>query len=248
MDSKGSNIQGQKGCGLTCMENDTEGDKVLVVHHPYVGCGQIDWEIRAARNSNDVTVWGGASLNLGEECMSGLLRDQRESLSRFVFLPLEHKGGRMVRPYYYRRDRSTPMTFPSIKTLGYYQDCGTPLDALWIVPKLETLYLFEGEYGNSLDHWNIENGLPQRVLAESPNLKEIICAKPDFSEPFRFQALRRLVPPEPLPPDCLILMDVVSDKEVEDSCPMAMLPIALISCVVSYCHTPNWTTIDYDKN
>ena len=154
----------------------------------------------------------------------------------------------MVRPHYYRGDRLSTMTFPSIKTLGYYQDCGTPLDACWVVPKLETLYLFEGAHGNIVDSWDVETGRPQRVLDESPSLKEIICAKPDFSEPFLFQTLRRLVPPDPLSPDCLLLMDVVIEKEEATACPMAMLPAALISSILSYCHAPRWKTIEYDHN
>jgi hypothetical protein len=230
-------------------KQDRSNDAVLVVHN------QSNYETsdkaRAGTNAIDVTIWGGDCFNCGEDSVSTLIHSQREHLSRFIYLPTRHKGGRMVRPHYYRSDRLSTMSFPSLKTLGYYQDCGTPLDALWIVPNLETLYVFEGGRRRPiLDRWSVEPGdgtnLPQRVLEECPNLREIICAKPDFSEPFQFQTLRRLMPPHPLAWDCLRLLEVVLKKEDRDTCPMAMLPGAAVDRIVSFCHRGHWKTLDYN--
>jgi len=214
---------------------------------------KIHGVLKANALIDDVTIWGGACLCLAEYNLLALVKAQRKHLRRFIYLPSSHRvGGRiMARPHlFYRTDQSSTMRFPSLTTLGYYEDRGTPLDALWIVPNLETLYVFEGKRRPILDSWNLESGngdnrnLPQRVLEECPNLVEIICAKPDFSTLFRFQTLRRFMPPRPLSWECLRLLEVGMKKEEPDTCPVAMLPGAVVDRIVSFCHRPHWKIVD----
>jgi hypothetical protein len=70
----------------------------------------------------DVTIWGGESYNRGERTILNLVRRQREHLNKFVFLPQQTRDGRMIRPHYYRSDRMSEMTFPLMRTIGYYED------------------------------------------------------------------------------------------------------------------------------
>ena len=202
----------------------------------------------------DVTIWGGCSFNCGERSTSQLVQNHRESLLRFIYLPQSHKGGRMVRPLYDRGDRGSTSLFPALKTLGYYEDCGTPFDALWIVPNLEKLYVFQGFSNGSstiLDRWTTESidmdqTLPLRVLEESPRLQEIIVAVPNFSQPFRFHVLRRLVP-RPLTWKILRLLQLVLRKERHETCPMAMLPSALVDRIVSFCPNGHFEASDHGQ-
>jgi len=202
---------------------------------------------------SDVTIWGGDCWNGGESSVSRLVQAQHEHLCRFIFLPESHKGGRMIRPLYCRGDRSSTMQFPLLKILGYYEDCGTPLDARWIVPNLETLYVFEGgrrHNGNgALDRWKAsgnQESLPMRVLTESPKLQEIIVAKPDFSEPFQFQAIRQLYPC-PLSWPTFRLIQVVLKKENPVTCPMAMVPQPLVNHILTFCPYGHFECVDYDE-
>jgi hypothetical protein len=234
---------------------------VLVVHMMNNGFRMENGYEPSPSKETDVTIWGGDLFNCGESDVSRLVFERREHLKRFVCIPQNqnqnHKGGRMIRPHYYRGDRTSTMTFPSLKTLGYYEDRGTPQDARWLAPNLETLYVFQGpRYENSsmriLDRWAVktgDRGLPQRVLEESPNLKEIVfCAKPDFSVPFQFQTRRRLVAPSSMPAGSLRVLGVAIKKENAETCPMAMLPAGVMSHIVDFCHSPHWKTFDYDED
>lgn len=222
----------------------------LVVHRMSNG-------MRGARSMrgivSDATIWGGDCFNCGEDNVSTLVQAQREHLRRFIYLPESHKGGRMVRPLYCRGDRSSTMQFPLLKTLGYYEDCGTPLDARWIVPNLETLYVFDGgrrrNGGSILDRWKASGNhqsLPMRVLTESPNIQEIIVAQPDFTEPFQFQVIRRLYPC-PLAWPTFRLIQVVLKKENPITCPMAMLPEPLVNHILAFCPRGHFESVDYDE-
>ena len=214
--------------------------------------------VRSAGTVDDVSIWGGNSYNCAEDATSKLVQANCENLRRFIFLPQRHKGGRMVRPWYTLSSRSASCIFPSIKVLGYYEDCGTPLDALWIVPQLETLYVFQGHYNDNkkmLDRWKAEpmdtdpstaQSLPLRVLGESPNLQEIIVAKPDFSKPFHFQVIRRIVR-RPLIWQGLRWMQVVIERENPETCPLAVLPLSLIDCIIAFCPNEIFDSQDFSN-
>lgn len=138
-------------------QQDAEACSILVLHCDGYGREICNKANEQRHTAVDVTIWGGWVLNCEESAVARLVRSQRENLRRFIYAPTRTKGGRMIRPHY--TDRSSRMTFPSLATLGYYEDRNTPFDALWVVPNLKTLYVFEGNVTGSciLDRWNLDN-------------------------------------------------------------------------------------------
>jgi len=196
---------------------------------------------------SNATIWGGSVGNCAEDQVSTFVEAQREHLCRFIYLPQRHKGHPMERLLCRYRDPSTTMEFPKIKTLGYSQYCGTPLDNHWIVPNLETLYVFGWNDDVFIDCWKAtkkQESLPMCVLKESPNIKEIIVAQPNFSAPFQFQILRRLYP-GPLKWPTFRLLQLVMKKENPVTCPMAKLPESMINHILPFCPHGHFECVDY---
>ena len=197
----------------------------------------------------DVAIWMGSLYNCGEGEASILVQNNRTTLERFVYLPKAHKGGRMVRPNYYR----------SVTTLGYWEDCGTPTNVKWIVPQLKTLYVFSFPHrvDTMLNHWKVADEsqgdavvdphairsfvrLPERTAEECPRLSEIFCAVVQGSAaPNEWRVVRRLKPPKPLDWTKLRLLHLAMRCETE-TCPLGNLPEAVMHKIVSCVHRPRW--------
>lgn len=97
----------------------------------------------------DVTVWGGTLANCGEDYMSRLAYNNRNSLLRFIYFPAHFKGGMLPRPHYWQGDRGTSASFPLLRELG--MSCrGDPVPylELWDAPNLESL-VFLGDDANA---------------------------------------------------------------------------------------------------
>lgn len=94
----------------------------------------------------DVTVWGGEMHNCGEDFMSKLAHDNRNSLRRFMYFPASYKGGMLARPHYWEGDRATGELFPLLRELGMpIADDPVPYLKLWHAPALESLVFLGDE-------------------------------------------------------------------------------------------------------
>lgn len=214
---------------------------------------------------HDVTVWMGNMYNNGEDAASRLVHGHRDTLRSFVYLPLRHKGGRMVRPHYYRNDRTKTMEFPLLETLGYWGDCGSPADIKWVAPNLKKLVLFaKGCLSRDLllERWTLnpqpmvnlrQTFYPQDTLTQCPNLEEILCA--EVTDPYcsdSYRIVRRLVPPCPLEWDKLKQLHLAKvagrnpDESNVTAGPLSHLPTTLLDRIVSFCHQPHWKVEDFD--
>lgn len=220
----------------------------------------------AADDITKAVLWGGSCLNGAESAVSFFLMKRTDTLESFVFLPEIHKGGRMVRPHYFHSDRGSTQQFPNLHTLGYYEDCGSPRDVLWITPQLKTLYVFSRPgrkiHQRMLERWNVvgqheaaedplprhHQRLPERVWEDSPELEEIVVAEVKSGSGLEFRVLRRLEPPRPLPWEKLRLLEIVLRKESQHknpkACPFSMLPVSVVDHIVSFCHLGKWKITD----
>ncbi|CAB9529967.1 expressed unknown protein [Seminavis robusta] len=228
----------------------------LVVHKPNNGGFE-------SSTATDVTIWGGNLWNCGEHSASKLVQSRRKHLQRFIYLPEAHKGGRMVRPHYYRGDRGATMDFPSLQVLGYYEDLGTPADVKWIVPNLKTLLVFCGVHrawlGDYVDRWSVQPANPppprrrqfrnllQRIQEQCPDLEEVlVCAAPDYDVPEKIEVVRKLTPARPAPWECLRLLEVAVRKpQAGDLCFISQMPEAVMDLIVGYFHAPKWKQEDF---
>jgi hypothetical protein len=203
-------------------------------------------------------LWGGNMHCHGERKASRFVYMNRRNLREFIYLPERHKGGRMVRPLYCEDYRRSYVLFPNVTLLGFYADLGIPTMINWVVPTLEALVVFvDDRHDRGLDvmqYWSVDNAeagpvpadcqdLSQRTFRQCPHLKEInVCASPDFScPPGSFKILRRLVPPQPMPANCLKVLFVTACKpQDENVCHMAKLPVGVLDHILSLCHVTNW--------
>ena len=63
------------------------------------------------------TVFDVDVLNYDEECLSRKLYKSRYTLKRFTYFPRSVKGAYMIRPLYFRGDRTTVVEFPNLTHL-----------------------------------------------------------------------------------------------------------------------------------
>ena len=87
----------------------------------------------------------------------------------------------------------------------------------------------------------ILDGMPRVGTFHSGSLKKapILAKSLRQTRPFKFQTLRRLIPPHRISWECLRLLEVVSREESPDTCPMAMLPVGMM---IESCHSATLCT------
>jgi hypothetical protein len=159
-------------------------------------------------------------------------------------------GGGMIRPLIHQGDKRSSVEFPNLKVMGMWGVIGTPLDCQWIVPNLQSLYVFHDDITVTskqqfLDTWDPNTNwgrvLVQRVLKEHPSLQEImVCGPPDFDHPKSYGVMRRVLPPKPLAWDSVRLLAIASGSPQEEDCLIARLPICVFDIIPSFCHAPTW--------
>ena len=238
-------------------QKSNQGSKKLVVHR---GTNGDLGRLRYTTNKGiveDVVIWGGQSLNGGESGVSNLVLTNSEYLTRFIFLPERHKGGRMVRPYYCKNDRSKSNIFSKLNTIGYWGNMGTPNDVRWICPELTDLILFDQFIDGKDNIKDIEDetrksavlmakiwvdNYGKRIRKECPKLERIIFALPDLTTSEKYITVLNLLPMMNKM-DWIIfrLFEIVKKgKEDKKTCFISMLSNDTLDIILEFFDTPQW--------
>eukprot|EP01084_Bolivina_argentea_P262084 443125_1 len=250
------------------MSNKEEPAKVVLVKANNRKLRDIG---KLCKNVIDVIIWGGYSFNGGEAGISKMLLNRFRELERFVFIPQDHKGGRLVRPKYYNGDRSGKQTFPSLHTLGYWADIGVPKEYGWICPNLKKLIVFEpyADYEKMIKPKSITQ-LNEEILKDCPLLQTILYVRLplinenystdtytrtigyDFNNPMKYEIITEMNAPVDIGWDITNVIQLIKQNKIQCNtqilCNIAeFMPDAITDTIFKYLFRLKWNITHYNN-
>jgi len=224
---------------------------------------------------NELIVWGGVVANCGEDNLSSLVFKNSEILETVVYCPDRTKGGCLIRPGYFRGDRSLELEFGKLRDLSIrLSPALLPQEYGWITPELRHLRLLSvitalqcsrdgGNRGtsdsrlpdcHSLRRWlsvSTKDDLPCALLAACPKLESITIALCSTADTQCTQTdWIELLPPKPLPwsTQKLLLLPLLKPASQNKGAvsPLSSLCLNIVKIIFAFLGRPRWQYRDHE--
>mmetsp|Transcript_14815 Transcript_14815/g.22306 ORF Transcript_14815/g.22306 Transcript_14815/m.22306 type:complete len:224 (-) Transcript_14815:126-797(-) len=189
-----------------------------------------------ANHLTRMSVWGGVIANCGEDRVSELVYQSRDTLEVFLYYPRSTKGGVMVRPLYFQGNRCgrvvfsvlTELTMPwnAIKYTMSLQKFG------WITPKLKSLTIL---HPSTSPFQSVELSSLLSITQEAPELEIIRIGIANYSDLNNIEEYATILPAVSLSWDKKRLLLLAMAKESHTSCPLAKLPKDTMRDILMFC-------------
>eukprot|EP01102_Stenamoeba_stenopodia_P000611 TRINITY_DN10589_c0_g1_i1.p1 TRINITY_DN10589_c0_g1~~TRINITY_DN10589_c0_g1_i1.p1 ORF type:complete len:364 (+),score=74.11 TRINITY_DN10589_c0_g1_i1:165-1094(+) len=127
----------------------------------------------------ELVFWGGNFLNCQEDDAAYLVDHNALVLEKLTYFPNGTKGGALIRPKYYRGDRTSVVLFPKLVELSIPLHTGAYNTYVWgyNAPSLKHIQLLiDPKYGEeraARSKWRIANKAPAIALKSYPKLRDI---------------------------------------------------------------------------